>query len=314
MKKLLACFLAVVLMLSCFTACNLTNKIRGIDCQEYKNCAVISFDDFPIKKPATFELTREGLGEGVIYYQVNLIKGSLGISYKDKSMSEHQSLGEFTADEEMPINGSGGRINGDKIEISFGALSPVSGQIIIAFTEDALIAVRKELKLHEHTFVYEMRDDAHRMIYTCDCDWLEERDFEHHYDEDNNGECDECEYFVGVSHEDHNWGYDVNETSHRQVFGCGCESPEAYEAHYNNNGDNLCDACGYELIIEHGTAGAFIDAFAGYGLGVDHCWSPDYSYPEAPKATSITFSKGLGFGVGYDHYSDPLPILNWGGN
>ena len=61
-------------------------------------------------------------------------------------------------------------------------------------------------------------------------------------------------------------------------------------------------------------AGAFIDAFAGYGLGVDHGWSPDYSYPEAPKATSITFSKGLGFGVGYDHYSDPLPILNWGGN
>ena len=61
-------------------------------------------------------------------------------------------------------------------------------------------------------------------------------------------------------------------------------------------------------------AGAFIDVFAGHGLGVDHCWSPDYSYQEAPKVTSITFSKGLGFGVGYDQYSNPLPILNWGGN
>ena len=39
----------------------------------------------------------------------------------------------------------------------------------------------------------------------------------------------------------------MNETSHRQVFGCGCESPKNYEAHYNNDGDDLCDACGYDM-------------------------------------------------------------------
>ncbi len=247
MKKLLALCLTVILMFSCLTACDLFEKNKGVTLREYENCTVFNFDNFPVRETATFELSRTGLSEGAIYYQVNLEKGSLGISYKDNNTEEHQSLGQFTADEKMPINSSGGHIKGDKIEISFGSLSPVSGEIIIAFTEDALKAVHKDIQLHKHTYEFETREDAHKKIYTCDCTNLEKRDFESHYDEDNNGECDECEYFIGVSHEDHNWGYDVNETSHRQIFGCGCESPETYESHYNNNGDNLCDACGYQM-------------------------------------------------------------------
>ncbi len=246
MKKLLACVLTAVLMLSCLTACDLFEKDKNVTCQEYENCAVFTFDDFPIRETASFELERTGLGEGAIYYQVNLQEGALSINYKDTGLiHQEQPLGEFTADDVIPINGSGGYIEGNKITITFYSHSPVSGEIIIAFTENALKAVHGELKLHEHTCVYETTADAHKRIYTCDCDWLEERDFEHHFDEDSNGECDECEYYVGIPHEDHGWHYDVNETSHRQVFSCDCESPENYEAHYNNDGDDLCDACGY---------------------------------------------------------------------
>ena len=251
MKKFSALCLTVVLFMCCLTACDIFERKPGYDeslkCERYENSAVFTFDDFPIGETASFELERTGLGEGAIYYQVNLEEGALSISYRDTIINTIQPLGEFTADDEMPINGSGGYVEGNKITITFESSSPVSGEIIIAFTENALKAVHKDIQLHKHTYEYETREDAHKKIYTCNCTNLEKRDFESHYDEDNNGECDECEHFVGISHEDHNWGFDANETSHRQIFGCGCESPESYEAHYNNDGDNLCDACGYEM-------------------------------------------------------------------
>ena len=251
LKKLLGCFLTAVLMLTCLTACDTFDSIfggkSGVSKEYYENCAVFTFYDFESRICIT--LDRTGLGEGTIYYQVNLEEGGLSVKYFDVGLiNENQPLSEFTADDEMPINGSGGYVEGDKVAIIFEALSPVKGEIIIAFTEDALKAVHGNLQLHEHSFIYETSEEAHKKIYTCDCDWLEERDFEPHYDGDNNGKCDECEYYVGISHEDHNWGYDVNETSHRQIFGCGCESPKDYENHYNNDGDRLCDACGYEML------------------------------------------------------------------
>ena len=251
MKKLLACILTAVLTFPCLTACDIFERKPGYDeslkCERYDNCAVFTFDDFPNRETASFELARIGLGEGAIYYQVNLEEGTLSINYKDTVINVVQPLGEFSADDEMPTGGSEGYIEGNKITIAFESFSPVSGEIIIAFTEEALKAVHKDRQLHEHTCVYETREDAHKKIYTCDCTNLEKRDFERHYDENTDGKCDECEYYVGTPHEDHNLGYDVNETSHRQIFGCGCESPENYEAHYNNNGDDLCDACGYDM-------------------------------------------------------------------
>ena len=252
MKKLLAICLAASFVLLCLTACDIFEKDTGYDpslkCEKHKNCAVFTFDNFPIEEIASFDLERIDLGEGAIYYQINLKKGALSISYKDSGLiNENQPLGEFSADDDMPINSSGGYIEGDKITLTFEAFSTVSGEIIIAFTETALKAIHKDIELHEHTYEYETREDAHKIIYTCNCTNLEKRDFESHYDEDTNGECDECEYFIGISHDDHNWGYDTNETSHRQVFDCGCPSQETYEAHYNDNGDNLCDACGYEM-------------------------------------------------------------------
>ena len=248
MKRLFDLCFALVLMLTCLTSCDLFGKDKGVTCKEYDNCAVFTFDDFSIGETASFKLARTGLGEGAIYYQINLEEGVLDIGYKDTGyIHQEQKLGEFSADGEMPVNASGGYIEGDKITVTFYSNSPVSGEIIIAFTEDALKAVHGNLKLHQHTCEYEIREDAHKKIYTCDCTYLEERDFELHYDDNKDGKCDECEFYIGIPHEDHSWGYDVNEASHRQIFGCGCESPEDYEAHYNYDGDNLCDACGYVM-------------------------------------------------------------------
>ena len=192
MKKLLVFILTAVLMLSCLTACDLSEEDKCVTIKEYENCAVFTFDNLPERETATFELTRTGLGEGAIYYHINLERGSLGISYKDNVISVAQSLGQFTADDEMPINGSGGYIEGDKIEISFGALSPVKGEIIIAFTEDALKAVHGSLNHHEHTGEWiEYNQHTHYYQYTCGCT-LPDRGKEPHENYDADMFCDVC--------------------------------------------------------------------------------------------------------------------------
>ena len=152
MKKLLAFCLTVVLMLTCLTACDTFDSIfggkSGVSKEYYENCAVFTFDDF--KSRICITLDRTGLGEGTIYYQVNLEEGALSVKYFDVGLiNENQLLSEFAADDEMPVAGSSGYVEGDEIAITFEAYSPVSGEIIIAFTEDALKAVRGNLQLHQ---------------------------------------------------------------------------------------------------------------------------------------------------------------------
>ena len=251
MKKTLIIVLSVllaVLMLSCLTACDMLDGIfgkkSGVNKEYYENCAVFTFDNFDSK--IGFTLERTALGDDAIYYQVNLDKGMLSVKYSDVGL-ENQLLSEFTADDEMPINGSGGYVEGDKVDITFEAFSPVSGEIIIAFTEDALKAVHKDKILHEHTIEWETTDEAHKRIYTCDCN-LTNGDFEPHYDDDNNGYCDECEYFSGIVHTEHTGEWYSNENCHFYQYTCGCETPDIAQLHFDYDSDLLCDACGYELI------------------------------------------------------------------
>ena len=75
--KRISFLLAIVLITTCLTACKLFEKNTGVTCQEYENCAVFTFDNFPVRGTASFELTRTGLGEGAIYYQINLEQGAL---------------------------------------------------------------------------------------------------------------------------------------------------------------------------------------------------------------------------------------------
>ena len=83
MKRLLDLCFALVLMLTCLTSCDLFGKDKGVTCKEYDNCAVFTFDDFSMGETASFKLARTGLGEGAIYYQINLKEGVLDIGYKD---------------------------------------------------------------------------------------------------------------------------------------------------------------------------------------------------------------------------------------
>ena len=200
MKKLSACVLAAASMLICLTSCDTLNDVfgknSGVDKKYYENCAVFTFDDFESKICIT--LDRTGLGEGMVYYQVNLEEGALSVQYSEADLfSENQLLSEFTADGEMPVSGSGGYVEGAEIAITFEAYSPVSGEIIIAFTEDALKAVQGNLQLHEHTYGEWQYDEfKHWREYTCDCEFESEMDT--HTNDDGNALCDVCGYNVGV--------------------------------------------------------------------------------------------------------------------
>ena len=198
MKKILALCFAMFLTLTCFTACNMLDgvfsKKSGVNKKYYENCAVFTFDGFESKISITLDRTIPG--EGAIYYQINIKKGALSVGYTDTGIGrKQQPLGEFTADEKMPINGSGGYIEGDKITITFKAISPVNGEIIIAFTEDALKVVHGNLQIHKHTYSYTS----------------------------------------------------AGKVGHYTSFTCGCPSEEGTTPHYDENGDYICDACGYVM-------------------------------------------------------------------
>ena len=204
MKKFSALCLTVVLFMCCLTACDIFERKPGYDeslkCERYENSAVFTFDDFPIGETASFELERTGLGEGAIYYQVNLDEGTLSVNYKDTVINTLQPLGEFTAHDEMPINSSGGYVEGDKITIIFESSSPVSGEIIIAFTEDALKAVHGDLHLHKHTYSYTSAGEiGHYQYYTCGCPDTQEGTVAH-YDEDIDLICDACGYDMNADY------------------------------------------------------------------------------------------------------------------
>lgn len=250
MKKLLALVLALAALLCCLAACDKFERDpvydESIKCEKGKNYAIITLNDFPVQENVSFELPRTGLGEGAIYYQINLEEGALSISYKDNILNSAQPLGEFTADDEMPINGSGGYVEGDKITIVFESLSPVSGEIIIAFTEDALKAVHKDLTLHEHTGEWYSGEEAHWYQYTCGCESPDIAEL--HTDHDGNRICDTCGYVMA----DHEHSYEKynDEIGHGWSYTCGCMTPPNFAQHYDGDGDDKCDTCGYYMLPE----------------------------------------------------------------
>ena len=181
MKKILVSMFLLVFGL-CLVGCNLLEKDKNVTCKKYENCAVFTFADFSANETISFELERKNLGEGTIYYQVNLIAGVLSINYQERWHDVVQPLGEFSADDKMPINGTGGYVEGDKITIIFESDSPIVGEIIIAFTEESLKAVQGNLQYHKHTFTYTSAGEVgHYTYFTCGCP--SEEGTTPHYDE-----------------------------------------------------------------------------------------------------------------------------------
>ena len=222
-------------------------KDNGVTCKEYENCAVFTFADFPERETASFQLTRTGLDEGAIYYQINLEVGALRIKYKESGfIHQEQPLGEFTASDEMPINGSGGYVEGDKITIIFETDSSVSGEIIIAFTEDALKAIHKDIQLHEHTREMRSNEYAHWYVYTCGCETPENS--AKHSDIDENYICDGCDYVM--SGHKHTYEYYLDDIGHSWSYTCGCKTPPNFAQHFDGNSDGRCDenSCEYHMV------------------------------------------------------------------
>ena len=190
MKRILASVLIITFCLFALVSCDLFPEKKRVSCKEYENCAVFTLDYF--EGSYSVELSRTCLGEGAIYYQINLEHGRLTVNYKDAGfIHSEQPLGDFTADAEMPIISSGGYIEGDKIEISFGTLSPVKGEIIIAFTEDDLKAAQESIQ-HEHTGMWRSNATTHCYQYTCGCPSPDIAEM--HLDGDGDGACDVCGY------------------------------------------------------------------------------------------------------------------------
>lgn len=137
MKKILV--IIFLLIFGLFSSgCNLYEKDENVTCKKYNNSAFFTFNEFSANETISFKLERTCLGEGPIYYQVNLLAGDLNINYQDRWHDIIQPLGIFSADDENTINGSGGYVEGDKITIIFESDSVISGTVIIAFTEESL--------------------------------------------------------------------------------------------------------------------------------------------------------------------------------
>ena len=243
MKKILALCFAMFLTLTCFTACNMLDgvfsKKSGVNKKYYENCAVFTFDGFESKISITLDRTIPG--EGAIYYQINIKKGALSVGYTDTGIGrKQQPLGEFTADEKMPINGSGGYIEGDKITITFKAISPVNGEIIIAFTEDALKVVHGNLQIHKHTYSYTSAGKVgHYTSFTCGCP--SEEGTTPHYDGNTDYICDFCKCDMTEFADE--WKHD--ETHHWYIS--DDEAVYCYGEHENYDADLFCDICGYKM-------------------------------------------------------------------
>ena len=168
MKKILVSMFLLIIGL-CLVGCDLAENDKNVTCKKYENCAIFSFDEFSANETISFKLDRTSLSEGTIYYQVNLVAGALSINYQDRWHDIVLPLGEFSADDEKNINGSGGYVEGDKVTIIFKSDSDVSGEIIIAFTEESLKSVQGNLQKHKHNYIEGL----------CDCGefdsvWLNE--------------------------------------------------------------------------------------------------------------------------------------------
>lgn len=277
MKKLFTLCFAVFLTLTCFTACNMLDgvfsKKSGVNKKYYENSAVFTFDGFESKISITLDRTIPG--EGAIYYQINIKKGALSVGYTDTGIGrKQQPLGEFTADEKMPINGSGGYIEGDKITITFKAISPVNGEIIIAFTEDALKVVHGNLQIHKHTYSYTSAGKVgHYTSFTCGCPSQEGTT--PHYDENTDYICDFCKCDMTEFADE--WKHD--ETHHWYIS--DDEAVYCYGEHQNFDADLYCDICGFNMseIPQNDDIIGSVDVYGGNkSISLSFATRDDYTY------------------------------------
>ena len=250
MKRLLALILSVVLTAACLVACAEPEKKPGYDpslkCERYENFAVFTFDDFQKGgTTAQFVLERKVDGEGAIYYKSNLREGTLGVKYTDGgALNKGLPLSEFSADGKAEV-GTGGYVEGNKVTIIFEVTGSVTGEVIIAFTEEAFKSAGGELSPHEHTGEWLTSESVHSYEYTCGCVYPEVAEL--HSDGDGNHICDVCEYVMPEPHHEHTKEITQHEAGHDWSYTCGCATPPNFALHSDGDGDGKCDGCDYPM-------------------------------------------------------------------
>lgn len=102
---------------------------------------------------------------------------------------------------------------------------------------------------HEHTYEYVQFEAAHFKQYTCGCPSPEIAEM--HFDDNNDGKCDACEYTLSTEkHTEHTMIWYKDEYAHSYKYTCGCLTPPNTSMHCDGDGDDVCDVCGYSLLPE----------------------------------------------------------------
>lgn len=101
---------------------------------------------------------------------------------------------------------------------------------------------------HEHTWgEYQYNESEHWRTYTCG--HTAPNNNTSHIDDNDDGNCDICNYKISESHT-HTWTWYIEDIGHTKAFTCGCPSEEGTNPHFDNDNNNLCDACGYSMLKE----------------------------------------------------------------
>ena len=150
MKKAFFCFLSLAMLLSCLTGCSFSlgsfsfgndpqviyddiSKLSGLSKEEGENYTVYTFNEFNGNGKQSFKMERTGLGDGPIYYSADLTEGSITVKYDAGAFDPEMGLVVLSANDEMPVTGSGGYVSGDYTYIIFEISGTVSGEVTISF-------------------------------------------------------------------------------------------------------------------------------------------------------------------------------------
>ena len=162
---------------------------------------------------------------------------------------------------------------------------------------------------HEHTFDYQNYygvEEGHYLV--CDqCDYYGEDSIEEHINDDNDDYCDLCDFEVGHEHTFDNENCDGVEEGHYYLCDqCGYCDEEYLEDHINDDNDDYCDLCGYEVGHEH-----TFDYQNYYGVEEGHylvCDQCDYydedSIEEHINDDNDDYCDLCDFEVGHEHTFD----------
>ena len=102
---------------------------------------------------------------------------------------------------------------------------------------------------HKYADEYSYNKTHHWFALTCDCD-ADPGEKAAHVDDNNDGECDVCEYNGGHKHA-YAKDYSYNDTHHWIDATCDHDVTKDYAAHADRDNDGRCDGCAWDYGHKH---------------------------------------------------------------